>query len=146
MSTAASGHTSLVTETQWERLRRLIDLRRDRLDLTLAGIHATGGPSPKWVHKLTFLTGPPTERMRASLSDLDKALRWDPGTSWGLVEHDRSGWPEAALEDEEQDLINRMDEANHFGFVVAARLRSYPEGPERDEVMRQVCELLGIEP
>lgn len=146
MSITVPGHTAVVTETQWERLRRLIDLRRDRLDLTLAGVHATGGPSPKWVHKLSFLTGPPSERQRASLSDLDRALRWDVGTSWGLVADDRSDWSEERLAEEEETLLNKIDEANNFGFLVATRLRAIPEGPERDAMMRAVLDVLEVRP
>ena len=145
MSTPAPVDTESVTETQWERLRRLIDLRRDRLDLTLAGIHAVGGPSPKWVHKLPYQSGPPSERMRASLSDLDRALRWDVGTSWGLVDHDRSAWNEAVLQDEEASLVDLgPDEADDFAFVIAARIRALP-AEERDDAMRRVLAALGVE-
>lgn len=142
MSETCVRNTAGVTETPWERLRRLIDLRRARLDLTLAGIDAIGGPSPKWVHKLTTLEGPPTPRMRASLHDLDRALQWPDETSWGLVTVDRSTWTEAMLADEEAALLEVRDEADHFGWLVAARLRALPEA-DRDRVMAEVLRFLG---
>ena len=134
-----------MTETPWERLRRLIDLRRSRLDLTLAGINAVGGPSPKWVHKLTTMSGTPTPRMRASLHDLDRALQWPDGTSWSLVADDRSSWSEVVLQDEEQSLLEVRDEADHFGWLIAARLRALPEH-ERHDKMRQLLHVLDMEP
>lgn len=146
MSTSARTDNGRMAESAWERLYRLVEQRRARLDLTLNGIQATGGPSPKWVQNLRGLSGPPTPRMRASLMDLDRALRWKVGTSWELVEHDRSAWSEDLLRDEEESLLDMVDEANNFGFVVAARLRSIPEGPARDEVMRRILDVLGIRP
>ena len=145
MTTLCARDTVRVNETAWERLYRLIELRRAQLDLTLSGLQVVGGPSPKWVQKLRSLTGPPSSRMRASLLDLDRALQWEPGTSWGLVEHDRSGWSDALLEDEEQSLLNvGPDEADNFGYIVAARLRAIPAGPERDAVMRKILEVLEV--
>jgi hypothetical protein len=145
MESLASVDTLGVTETQWERLYRLIEQRRLRLDLTLAGIQAVGGPSPKWVQKLRYMEGMPTPRMRASMHDLDRALQWEPGTSWGLVEHDRSRWTPEVLEDEEHSLLELgPDECDNFGFVVAGRLRAIPEGKERDDMMRAVLNLLGV--
>jgi hypothetical protein len=137
--------TVRVNETAWERLYRLVELRRAKLDLTLSGLQVVGGPSPKWVQKLRTLSGPPTSRMRASLLDLDRALQWQPGTSWGLVEHDRSQWTEAVLQDEEEQLLEvGPDEADNFGFIVATRLRAIPAGPERDAVMRRILDALGV--
>lgn len=145
MTTVCATDTVRVNETAWERLYRLIELRRARLDLTLSGIQVAGGPSPKYIQKLRHLSGAPTRRMRASLLDLDRALQWEPGTSWGLVEHDRSGWSEVLLADEEDTLVNfGPDEADHFGYIVAARLRAIPAGPERDEVMTAVLAILGV--
>lgn len=146
MSVTYARHTFAVTETQWERLYRLVEERRTRLDLTQAGVQATGGPSPAWLRKLPHLVGPPTQRMRASLSDLDRALRWKVGTSWDLVEQDRTGWSEEVLLDEEESLLAQIDEANNFGFLVATRLRAIPEGPERDAVMRRVLDVLNVRP
>lgn len=147
MSTIPSVDTlSVMNETQWQRLYRLIEVRRDRLDLTQAGIQALGGPSPATLRKLPHLTGPPTPRMRPTLSDLDRALRWDVGTSWGLVEHDRSEWSDAVLLDEEESLIDLgPDEADNFAYVVAARIRAIPEGKERDDAMRRVLAALEVE-
>lgn len=144
MTIALARHTPEVTETPWERLRRLIDLRRARLDLTLAGVNAVGGPSPKWVHKLATMQGPPTPRMRASMHDLDRALQWPDGTAWSLVQDDRSGWKQELLDDEERALLEVHDEADNFAFVVAARLRAIPEA-DRYRVMREVLALLDIQ-
>lgn len=146
MTTLCACDAVRVNETAWERLYRLVELRRARLDLTLSGLQVVGGPSPKWVQKLRTITGEPTPRMRASMLDLDRALQWEPGTSWGLVEHDRSGWSDALLEDEEQSLLNLgPDEADNFGFIVATRLRAIPAGAERDEAMREILRVLGVE-
>lgn len=132
-----------MTETPWERLRRLIDLRRTRLDLTLAGLNAVGGPTPKWVNNLKSLTGPPTPRMRASLHDLDRALQWPDGTSWSLVADDRSSWNETVLKDEESSLVETRDEADNFAWLVAARLRAIPEA-DRYRVMSEILTILDI--
>lgn len=144
MAMTLSRDTSTVNETPWERLRRLIDLRRTRLDLTLAGVNAVGGPSPKWVHKLTTLEGPPTPRMAASLHDLDRALQWPDGTSWSLVADDRSAWSDELLADEEESLLEIKDDADHFAYVVAARLRALPRD-ERDRAMVEILAVLGIQ-
>ena len=143
MSTLLSVDTSTVTETPWERLRRLIDARRMRLDLTLAGVNAVGGPSPKWVHKLTSLEGPPTQRMAASLHDLDRALQWPEGTSWSLVADDRSTWSQELLDDEEASLLEVKDDSDHFAYVVATRLCAMPR-EDRDRAMLEILALLGI--
>lgn len=145
MSTMCARDTVRVNETAWERLYRLVELRRAQLDLTLSGLQVVGGPSPKWVQKLRNLSGPPTPRMRASMLDLDRALQWEPGTSWGLIEHDRSEWSEAILRDEEEQLVHAgPDEADNFGFIVATRLRAIPAGPERDRRMRLILEILEV--
>lgn len=77
---------------------------------------------------------------------LDAALRWKPDTSWNLVAHDRSNWSPEILGDEEESLLAEVDEADEIAFVIAARLRAYPEGPERDEKMRALLAVLEIEP
>lgn len=143
MATLLARDTAAVTETPWERLRRLIDLRRTRLDLTLAGVNQVGGPSPKWVHKLTQLEGPPSARMAASLHDLDRALQWDDGTSWSIVADDRSDWTDAQFEAEEARLLEQRDEADHFAWLVAARIRAIPE-VDRYRVMQEVLAVLDI--
>lgn len=145
MTLAAMRQTPSVTETQWERLYRIVDARRTRLGFTLAGIQAIGGPSSKWIQRLRTTTGAPTSRMRRSMLDLDRALQWREGTTWGLVADDRSGWSKEVLEDEEEQLLELRDEADHFGFVVAARLRAIPM-EERTEVMRHILELLDVRP
>ena len=138
--------TCLVTETQWERLHRLIEHRRKILGLTLAGIQTIGGPSPRWVQKLRGMEGHPTDRMRRPMRDIDRVLRWPVDTTWGLVDHDRSDWEPAILEDEERQLLETVDEADEIAFVIAARLRGIPAGPERDDVMRRLLEVLDIRP
>lgn len=77
---------------------------------------------------------------------LDMALNWPQDTAWGLVALDRSDWSEAVLEDEETGLMDRVDEADQFGYVVTTRLRAIPEGAERDAVMRQILAVLGVQP
>ena len=143
MTTTLARDTSTVRETPWERLRRLIDARRMRLDLTLAGVNAVGGPSPKWVHKLTTLEGAPTPRMAASLHDLDRALQWPEGTSWSLVADDRSTWSQELLDDEEVSLLEVKDDSDHFAYVVATRLRAMPR-EDRDRAMLEILAVLGI--
>lgn len=81
------------------------------------------------------------------MRDLDRALQWKDGTSWNLVDVDRSEWSAALLEDEENDLVNKgPDEADNFGYVVAARLRAIPAGPDRDLAMLRILDILSIEP
>ena len=138
MSTLAISDTCLVTETQWERLHRLVRRRSKVLGLTQDGIQAVGGPSPRWVQKLRDGSGEPTERMRTPMRKLDAALRWPRDTTWGLVAHDRSEWSDAVLRDEEEQLMDLVDEADEFVMVVAARLRAIPAGARRDEVMRRI--------
>jgi hypothetical protein len=146
MSTALLRENPRVTETQWERLYRIVERRRSLLGLTLKGLQAVGGPSPAWVQKLKTMEGEPTDRMRRPMRMLDAALRWRPDTSWELVALDRSGWSRELLGDEEESLLERVDEADEFALVVAARIRSFPEGRERDDAMRRVLAALGIEP
>lgn len=136
-----------MTDQPWARLYRIVEERRRRLDLTQAGIQAVGGPSPAWLRKLPHLTGEPTARMAASMADLDRALQWPPGTSWSLVNDDRSDWSEAMLESEEHDLVEPAPDAvDHFAFVIAFRLRAIPEGPEREDAMRRVLAVLDVRP
>jgi hypothetical protein len=148
MSITARRHNLPVTEsdeTPWQRLHRIVEARAAQLDMTQAGIQAIGGPSPAWIRKLKNMTGPPTVRMAPALRDLDRALQWEPGTAKSLVEHDRSQWSRAILEDEEHSLIELgPDDCDNFGFVVAGRLRAIPEGKERDDMMRAVLNLLGV--
>jgi DNA-binding XRE family transcriptional regulator len=105
MRSVGGGHTHAVSETQWERLYRLVEQRRRALGLTLPVIQSEGGPSPRWVQNLRTMSGAPSPRMRASLTDLDRALQWPDGTSWSLVADDRSDWTDHVLHDEEEDLL-----------------------------------------
>ena len=146
MSTLAVRDTRLVTETQWERLYRIVEERRRLVGLTLAGIQAVGGPSPKWVQNLRTMQGGPTNRMRAPMAKLDSALHWPAGTTWGLVADDRSNWSDIVLQDEEAQLLEVVDEVDQFALVVAVRLRAIPEGSERDEAMRRVLDVLDVRP
>jgi len=138
--------TLRVTETQWERLYRLVERRRKVLGLTLDGLQAIGGPSPRWVQKLRGLSGEPTDRMRRPMRNLDAALGWRQDTTWDLVAHDRSAWSEVVLQDEEEQLMEQVDEADEFVLVVASRLRALPAGPVRDEAMRRILDALDVRP
>jgi len=144
MSATCVRNTSCVTETQWERLYRLIQRRRKILGFTLEGIQAIGGPSPRWIQKLKSMEGVPSDRMRRPMRNLDSALNWPQDTAWGLVTDDRSSWSDVILQDEEESLMERVDEAEQFAFVVAARLRAVPEGARRDELMRRILEVLDV--
>lgn len=146
MSQTCVRDTSCVTESQWERLYRLIQQRRKILGLTLDGLQAVGGPSPKWVQNVQRQEGEPSDRMRRPMRKLDLALRWPVDTSWNLVSYDRSSWDEILLTDEEEQLMEQVDEADEFAYVVAARVRAIPAGEERDAVMRQVLAVLGVRP
>jgi len=146
MTSLAVRNTSAMTETPWDRLHRLIERRRKVLGLTLEGIQVAGGPSPRWVQKLRGMSGPPSDRMRRPMRKLDAALVWPEGTSWGLVAEDRSAWSEMVLTDEEEQLMEAVDEAAEFGLAVTMRLRAIPAGAERDDLMRQIASLLGMEP
>ena len=144
MSATCVRNTSCVTETQWERLYRLIQRRRKILGFTLEGIQAIGGPSPRWIQKLKSMEGEPSDRMRRPMRNLDSALNWPQDTAWGLVTDDRSSWSDVILQDEEESLMDRVDEAEQFAFVIAARLRAVPEGARRDELMRRILAVLDI--
>ena len=146
MSPSAVRDTPVVIETQWERLHRLIEKRRKALGFTLDGLQAIGAPSPKWVQNLRRMEGPPSDRMRRPMRNLDKALNWPQDTTWGLVMDDRSAWSEELLEDEELSLMEEVDEVDQFVLVAAARLRAIPAGAERDEAMRRVLDVLGVRP
>jgi len=142
-------HTRVVTanETQWERLFRIVERRRKEvLGLSQEGLHIAGAPTPRTLQNMRTRTGEPTHRMRLPLRQLDAALGWRQDTSWGLVAEDRSGWSEAVLLDEEEQLMEQVDEAAEFGLAVTMRLRAIPEGPERDEAMRRVLEVLDVAP
>ena len=134
-------------ETQWQRLHRIVERRRrDVLGLTQEGLNLAGAPTPRWVLDLQTREGAPTHRMRTPLRKLDVALGWPEGTSWGLVADDRSGWSEALLLDEEEQLMETADEASEMAKVVELRLRAIPAGEERDAAMRHVLAALDVEP
>ena len=148
MTSPALRNTRDVTdETQWERLFRIVERRRKEvLGLTQEGLHVAGAPTPRTVQDLRTRTGEPTHRMRTPLRKLDVALGWPEGTSWGLVADDRSGWSEAILRDEEEQLMEMTDEASRFAKIVEFRLRAIPSGPERDAAMRRALAALEVEP
>lgn len=146
MTLLLARDTSAVTETPWERLYRIAERRRRTIGLTQAGLQAVGGPSDRTIQKLRLRVGQPTNRERTTLRKLDAALRWPTDTSWGLVADDRSDWSEAVLLDEEEQLMEQVDEADEFAYVVAARLRAIPRGPERDAAMRRVLAALDVTP
>lgn len=144
MSLCCVRDTAGMAETPWERLSRLVDLRRHVIGLTLDGIQAVGGPSPKSVQKLRMYDGPPSDRQRATLRRLDAALRWPPDTSWSIASGERDKWSAEMLEDEERSLLERVDESEEFAFVVAARLRALSHD-ERMDAMRRIGAILGVE-
>lgn len=144
MTTLGVRQDVRVTETPWERLFRIAEARRTRLGLTQSGVQAMGGPSPAWIRRLPGLEGEPSSRYAASMRDLDRALQWPEGTSWSLVTKDRSTWSEDLLEDEEHQLVEDMhDEADHFAFIVATRIRALPAN-RRDDVMREILRILDM--
>lgn len=145
MSLCCVRDTAGMAETPWERLSRLVDLRRHVIGLTLDGIQAVGGPSAKSVQKLRMYDGPPSGRMRPTLRRLDAALRWPHDTSWGIASGERDHWSAEMLEDEDRSLVERVDESEEFSFVVAARLRALPD-VERVDAMRQIGAILHLEP
>ena len=147
MTRANLRHTFAVTETQWERLHRIVERRRrDVLGLTQEGLHLAGAPTPRTVQDLRTREGEPTHRMRTPLRKLDAALGWPEGTSWGLVAEDRSGWSEALLIDEEESLMDLTDEASEFAKIAEFRVRAIPAGPKRDAAMRAALAALEVEP
>ena len=146
MTALALRDTSRVTETQWERLHRLVERRRKILGLTQEGLQIVGGPSPKWVQDLRRGEGLPTDRRRRPMRDLDRVLHWPLDTSWGLVNDDRSSWSDAILRDEEEQLMEMVDEVDQLLLVIGERLRGFPEGYERDAAMRAVLRALDVRP
>jgi len=148
MTRTVGRHTHAVNETQWDRLRRLVEERRNVLGLTLTSIQAQGGPSPRWVQNLHGMTGTPTPRMRASMLDLDRALQWKDGTSWSLVADDRSGWSDDLLRDEERALLDpakveapapnaRKRTPEDSAFAAQVRAERGAAGFSQDELARR---------
>ena len=138
-----------MSETSWERLYRLAEARRGQLGITQNGLQGLGGPSAEWLRQLPGRTGDPSPRMSSSLRDLDQALGWPAGTSWGLVKDDRTGWIPAMLEDEEETLVygaSQSDAENdlrNFETIVLAALRAMPL-ERREQAMRDITRLLGL--
>jgi len=138
-----------MNETPWERLHRIAEARRSQLGLGRHALQERGGPSSEWVRGLKERTGDPTPRMRTKLDDLDRALQWRVGTSWGLLKDDRSGWSQTSLSAEDYELVQGAGdpsseaELSHFETLVLAALRNMP--PERrGAVMAEVAKLLGF--
>jgi len=116
-------------ETPWLRLRRLVDERRHVIGMTLAQIQAAGGPSPKWVNKLTGLSGEPTPRMRRSMLALDGAMGWEPDSSWRIASGELT---EPAL---------APDPVGEFAQVLARHIRKLPPDDQR-RAIREVLDSL----
>lgn len=146
MTLVETRNTSRMTDAKWDRLHHLIERRRKILGLTLEGIQVAGGPSPRWVQKLRGMEGEPSSRMRKPMRRLDAALVWPEDTTWNLVAQDRTGWSDILLLDEEEQLMEQVDEPAEFGLAVTMRLRAIPAGEERDEIMRAIAAVLGMEP
>lgn len=133
-----------VTETQWERLHTIATDRMDRLGLTREGVYTAGGPSPSWLSAVKNIEGKPSNRHRKMLDALDKALRWLPGTAWGLVADDRSQWTSEMLETEHNELVDQDDDkVGNFAFAVAAALRLHG-AEDRAQMMRQIADIIGL--
>ena len=142
-TTGMRNDGAMTDESPWARLHRIANARRQRLGLTLAGMESAGGPTGAWLRSLRTTTGAPSLKSAHALAALDEALRWRPGTSWGLVAEDRSGWADALLTDEEAQLVEEDDEAGHMGTIVAARLRLMaPDDAAR--AMAEIMRTLGL--
>jgi hypothetical protein len=133
----------MTQENPWARLHRIAEARRLRLGLTQDGLTAAGGPTGAFVRSLKSNVGAPSPRSAASLAALDHALLWREGTSWSLVAEDRSDWDEAALTDEEAQLVEEDDEAGHMGTIVTHRLRLMPP-EDAERAMREIAAILGL--
>lgn len=131
------------TENAWSRLHRIVKARAKHLGLTMTAVQAVGGPSPAWIHKLPHETGQPSTRHTKSLRDLDRAMRWREGTSWGLLADDRSSWTDEVLRDEEVSLISAADRISNAAWLWEQRLRSMPE-ELADEIIRETFRLAGL--
>jgi hypothetical protein len=92
-------------ETNWERLWRVAEARRERLGLTQRALSANGGPSGAWYRALRSATGQPSPRRSTSLRALDNALGWPERTSWHLLSEDRTDWSSTRLAEEEAALV-----------------------------------------
>lgn len=148
MTSDVLRHTfAVTTETQWERLFRIVERRRKEvIGISQEGLHLAGAPTPRTLQTYRTMTGEPSFRYRTPLRKLDLALGWPAGTCWSLVAEDRSSWSEEMLTDEEEQLLEETDDAAEFAKAVELRLRAFPEGEERDAAMRAVAQVLRMEP
>lgn len=78
-----------VQQTNWQRLHRIAEARREKLGIAQSGMKDLGGPSKSWVNALPYHEGPPSTRHAPHLERLDAVLRWPKGTSWDLLSRDR---------------------------------------------------------
>jgi hypothetical protein len=130
-------------EPVWQRLHRIAEARRKHLRLTQQGVAAAGGPSVAWLTKLPYKTEEPSARHVQKLDSLDRALRWRPGTSWGLVTEDRSSWSADVLADEEDSLVTEQDRAALVAFMVEQRLKAVDD-LERERLIKALARTLGL--
>ena len=129
-------------ESPWERLQRIAKARLRHLGIKQQKLPERGGPSLSWLMKLNENEGPPSGRHTDYLSRLDRALEWPAGTSWSMVNDDRSDWSDDILEDEENSLVFRRSEVDAFLFMVGLTLRGMPDD-ERDSAMSDIARRLG---
>lgn len=124
-------------------MHKIVKARAKHLGLTMTSVQAVGGPSPAWIHKLPHESGMPSTRHAKSLRDLDRALRWREGTSWGLLADDRTDWTPEVLRDEEVSLINAADRISNALWLLEQRLRSMPDA-EADDLIREFLRMSGL--
>ena len=143
MTSGCVGHYVCVQETNWQRLHRIAEARRERMGLSQSGLKALGGPSKSWVNALPHLEGSPSARHATSLKQLDAVLRWPEGTSWDLVSRDRSDDDPELLADEERGLVDHKDKVTVFVYLVERRLRGLQDDELRP-AMLDIGRRLGI--
>ena len=132
-----------VTHHDWKRLARIARLRLKRLGITQEAAQAAGGPSVSWMTKLPHQEGPVSVRQDPHLARLDRALHWPEGTSRGIVDRDRAGWSEQALEDEADELVHLTDKRSNAAWLIEQRLRAMPD-EVADDMIRELFRVLGM--
>jgi hypothetical protein len=78
-------HVSATNE-DWKRLAAYIKDRRDALDMTQGDVRAAGGPSVTTLQKLELAAR--TAYRRGTLTAVDRALKWRPGSSRAILKGD----------------------------------------------------------
>lgn len=141
-------------QERWQRLHEIAVKRSRQL-----GYHRQSeipGVSPAWLRELRNRTEPATPRQHSSMESLDKALRWDVGTSLRLSRDDFTPGSPVALDEEDRLVSGGLFEGSKltlaeqielldFETVVLARLRDLPQR-QRESVMGRITRLLEINP